>query len=61
MKHLQQELSDTFKKQSALEASLDVMSCHRAKLEVEALDLKSNLRQLTSQVCVELNVSTVNT
>ncbi|XDA82074.1 hypothetical protein R6Z07M_011958 [Ovis aries] len=48
-KHLQQELSDTLKKQSALEASLDVVSCHRAKLEVEALDLKSNLRQLTSQ------------
>uniref|UniRef100_A0AC11E1C9 Uncharacterized protein n=2 Tax=Ovis aries TaxID=9940 RepID=A0AC11E1C9_SHEEP len=48
-KHLQQELSDTLKKQSALEASLDVVSCHRAKLEVEALDLKSSLRQLTSQ------------
>ena len=61
MRHLQQELSDTFKKQSELAESLDVMSYHRAKLEVEAQDLKSNLHQLTSQVCVKLNVSTVNT
>ncbi|XP_069401208.1 ankyrin repeat domain-containing protein 26-like [Ovis canadensis] len=50
VKHLQQELSDTFKKQSALEASLNVVSCHCAKLEVETWDLKSNLHQLTSQL-----------
>ncbi|XP_040103265.1 ankyrin repeat domain-containing protein 26-like [Oryx dammah] len=49
VKHLQ-ELSHTFKKQSALEASLDVISRHRDKLEVEARDLKSNLCQLTSQL-----------
>ncbi|XP_045018511.1 ankyrin repeat domain-containing protein 26 [Bubalus bubalis] len=50
VRHLQQELSDTFKKQSELAESLDVMSYHRAKLEVEAQDLKSNLHQLTSQL-----------
>ncbi|XDC60187.1 hypothetical protein R6Z07M_011369 [Ovis aries] len=50
VKHLQQELSDTFKKQFALEASLNVVSCHCAKLEVETWDLKSNLHQLTRQL-----------
>ncbi|XP_061291670.1 ankyrin repeat domain-containing protein 20B-like isoform X4 [Bos javanicus] len=49
VRHLQQELSDSFKKRSELAESLDVMSYHCAKLEVEAQDLKSNLHQLTSQ------------
>ncbi|XP_027391842.1 ankyrin repeat domain-containing protein 26-like, partial [Bos indicus x Bos taurus] len=50
VRHLQQELTDTFNKRSELAESLDVMSYHCAKLEVEAQDLKSNLHQLTSQV-----------
>ena len=61
MRQLQQELDDGVKKQSMSEASLKVMSCYGGKLEAEAQDLKSNLHQLTSQVCVKLNVSTVNT
>ena len=66
MRQLQQELDDTVKKQSMSEASLKVMSCYCAMLEAEAQDLKNHckllqLRQLTSQVCVELNVSTLNT
>ena len=51
------------KKQSVLEASLKVMSCC-AKLEAEAQDLKNNcelqLHQLASEVCMKLNVLTVN-
>ncbi|XP_070658088.1 ankyrin repeat domain-containing protein 26-like isoform X3 [Bos indicus] len=50
VRHLQQELSDSFKKRSELAESLDVMSYHCANLEVEAQDLKSNLHQLTSQL-----------
>ena len=65
MRQLQQELDDAVKKQSMSEASLKVMSCYCAKLEAEAQDLKNNckllqLRQLTSQVCMKLNVLTVN-
>ena len=60
MRQLQQELDDAVKKQSMLEASLKVMSCC-AKLEAEAQDLKNSckllqLRRLTSQVCMKLNV-----
>ena len=60
MRQLQQELADTLKKQSMAEVSLEVLSRYRANLEVEAQDLKK-LCQLTSQVCMKLNVSTVNT
>ena len=47
------------------EASLKVMSCYCAMLEAEAQDLKNSckllqLRRLTSQVCMKLNVLTVN-
>ncbi|XP_043783877.1 ankyrin repeat domain-containing protein 26-like [Cervus elaphus] len=49
VRQLRQELADSLKKQSALEASLEVMSHYHAKLEVEARDLKNNLHQLTSQ------------
>ncbi|XP_043749783.1 ankyrin repeat domain-containing protein 26-like [Cervus elaphus] len=49
VRQLRQELADSLKKQSALEASLEVMSRYHAKLEVEARDLKNNLHQLTSQ------------
>ena len=59
MRQLQQELADTLKKQSMSEASLEVLSRYRANLEVEAQDLKK-LCQLTSQVCMKLNVLTVN-
>ena len=63
MRQLQQELDDTVKKQSVLEASLKVRSCC-AKLEAEAQDLKNNcelqLHQLTSRICMKLNVLTVN-
>ena len=41
------------------EASLEVLSRYRANLEVEAQDLKKKLGQLTSQVCMKLNVLTV--
>ena len=58
MRQLQQELADTLKKQSIPEASLEVLSRYRANLEVEAQDLKK-LCQLTSQVCMKLNVLTV--
>ena len=58
MRQLQQELADTLKKQSMPEASLEVLSRYRANLEVEAQDLKK-LCQLTSQVCMKLNVLTV--
>ena len=58
MRQLQQELADTLKKQSMSEASLEVLSRYRANLEVEAQDLKK-LCQLTSQVCMKLNVLTV--
>ena len=61
MRQLQQELDDAVKKQSVSEASLRLTSRYCPNLEVEAQDLKSNLHQLTSQVCVKLNVSTVNT
>ncbi|XP_055282792.1 ankyrin repeat domain-containing protein 26-like [Moschus berezovskii] len=50
VRNLQQERSDTFEKQSALEASLDVMSRHPAKLEAEARDLKSKLPRPPSQI-----------
>ena len=65
MRQLQQELDDAVKKQSMSEVSLQVMSCYCAKLEAEAQDLKNNckllqLRQLTSQVCMKLNLLTVN-
>ena len=65
MRQLQQELDDTVKKQSMSEASLKVMPCYCAKLEAEAQDFKNNckllqLHQLTSQVCMKLNVLTVN-
>ena len=56
MRQLQQELADTLKKQSMPEASLEVLSRYRANLEVEAQDLKKKLGQLTSQVCMKLNV-----
>ena len=64
MRQLQQELDDAVKKQSMLEASLKVMSCC-AKLEAEAQDLKNNcellqLHQLTSRMCMKLNMLTVN-
>ena len=59
MRQLQQELSDTLKKQSRSEASLEVLSRYRANLEVEAQDLKKKLGQLTNQVCMKLNVLTV--
>ena len=58
MRQLQQELADTLKKQSMAEVSLEVLSRYRANLEVEAQDLKK-LCQLTSQVCMKLNVLTV--
>ena len=58
MRQLQQELADTLRKQSMSEASLEVLSRYRANLEVEAQDLKK-LCQLTSQVCMKLNVLTV--
>ena len=61
MRQLWQELTDTIKKQSMTEASLEVMARNCANLEDEAQDLKSKLHQLPSQVCVKLNVSTVNT
>ena len=65
MRQLQQELDDTVKKQSMSEASLKVMSCYCTKLEAAAQELKNNckllqLHQLTSQVCMKLNVLTVN-
>ncbi|XP_055266512.1 ankyrin repeat domain-containing protein 26-like, partial [Moschus berezovskii] len=50
VRHRQQELYDSVKKQSALEASLDVMSRHPAKLEAEARDLKSKFPQPPSQI-----------
>ena len=56
MRQLQQELADTLRKQSMSEASVDVLSRYRANLEVEAQDLKKKLGQLTSQVCMKLNV-----
>uniref|UniRef100_A0A452FR71 Uncharacterized protein n=1 Tax=Capra hircus TaxID=9925 RepID=A0A452FR71_CAPHI len=56
VRQLQQELADTLKKQSMSEASLEVLSRYRANLEVEAQDLKKKLCQLTSQVCMKLNV-----
>ena len=59
MRQLQQELADTLRKQSISEASLEVLSRYRANLEVEAQDLKKNLCQLTSQVCMKVNVLTV--
>ena len=53
----------TLLKRSLLEASLKVMSCC-AKLEAEAQDLKNNcelqLHQLASEVCMKLNMLTVN-
>ena len=65
MRQLQQELDDAVKKQSVSEASLRVTSCYCPKLEAEAQDLKNNCkllqpRQVTSQVCLKLNVLTVN-
>ena len=65
MRQLQQELDDAVKKQSMSEVSLQVMSCYCAKLEAEAQDLKNNCKllqlcQLTSQVCMKLNLLTVN-
>ena len=65
MRQLQKELDDAVKKQSMSEVSLQVMSCYCAKLEAEAQDLKNNCKllqlcQLTSQVCMKLNVLTVN-
>ena len=65
MRQLQQELDDAVKKQSVSEASLRVTSCYCPKLEAEAQDLKNNcellqLRLLTSQVCMKLNLLTVN-
>ena len=59
MRQLQQELADTLKKQSMAEALLEVLSRYHANLEVEAQDLKKKLCQLTSQVCMKLNVLTV--
>ena len=58
MRQLQQELADTLKKQSMSEASLEVLSRYRANLEVEAQDLKK-LCQLTSRVCMKVNMLTV--
>ena len=61
MRQLQQELADTLKKQSMAEALLEVLSRYHANLEVEAQDLRISLLQLTSQVGVKFDVSTVNT
>ena len=61
MRQLRQELTDILRKQSISEASLEVMSCYCPNLEVEAQDLRINLLQLTSQVGVKFDVSTVNT
>ena len=64
MRQLQQELADTVRKQAMSEASLRVTSCCCAKLEAEAQDLKNNcelqLHQLASEVCMKLNMLTVN-
>ena len=60
MRQLRQELTDTIKKQSMTEASLEVMACNWANLEDEAQDLKSKLHQLPSQVRMKLNVLTIN-
>ena len=65
MRQLQQELDDAVKKQSVSEASLRLTSRYCPKLEAEAQDLKNNCkllqpRQVTSQVCLKLNVLTVN-
>ena len=49
VRQLPQELADTLKTQSMLEASLEVTSRDRANLEDEVQDWKE-LRQLTSQV-----------
>ena len=59
MRQLQQELAekDALKKKSMSEALLESMS-NCAKLEAETQDLKK-LCQLTSQVCMKLNVLTV--
>ena len=64
MRQLQQELDDAVKKQSMSEASLEVLSLYCAKLEAEAQDLKNNckllqLRQLTSRVCMKVNMLTL--
>ena len=66
MRQLQQELDDAVKKQSVSEASLRLTSRYCPKLEAEAQDLKNNCkllqpRQVTSQVGVKFDVSTVNT
>ena len=60
MRQLRQELANALKKQPMSEASLQVMSHYRANLEAEAQDLKGKLHQLPSQVCMKLNVWTVN-
>jgi len=65
VRQLQQELDDSVKKQSMSETSLKVMSCYCAKLEAEVQDLKNNCKllqlcQLISQVCMKLNMLTVN-
>jgi len=61
VRQLQQELAekDALKKKSMSEALLESMS-NCAKLEAETQDLKNNIHQPTSQVCMKLNVSTVN-
>ncbi|XDB56204.1 hypothetical protein AB1E18_009672 [Capra hircus] len=50
VRQLRQELTDTIKKQSMTEASLEVMACNWANLEDEAQDLRSKLHQLPSQL-----------
>jgi len=61
VRQLRQELTDVLRKQSISEASLEVTSRYCPNLEVEAQDLRINLLQLTSQVGVKFDVSTVNT
>ena len=60
MRRLRQEEADTLKKQSMLDAALEVMARNHANLEDEIQDLKSKVRQLPSQVHMKLNVWTVN-
>ena len=60
VRQLQQELADTLKKQSMSEASLEVTSRYRMDLEEETQDLKQKLDQVRSQVCMKLNLSSVN-
>lgn len=57
MRQLQQELADTLKKQSMSEASLEVTSRYRMNLEEEKQELKKELDQIRSQVCMKFSLS----